>query len=115
MGSKPQFRPMHLGRKLRQIRVALGLTQSEILRPLGAEQHLTSSRISEYETGTRQPSIGILLAYASVAQIHLEILIDDEASLPDKLPGNFDFNRYKENSPSPSVARKGGDMTGPDL
>ena len=105
MGSKPQFRPVYLGRKLRQIRVAFGLTQSEMLGPLGAEKHLTSSRISEYETGIRQPSFGILLAYANVARVHLEILIDDEASLPDKLPGNFDFNRYKQRSLGPSGAR----------
>lgn len=103
MGSKPQFRPIHLGRKLRQIRLGFGLTQAEILEPLGAEKYLTSSRISEYETGTRQPSLGILLAYARLAQIHLEILIDDEATLPDRLPGNFDFDRYKtKTSPAPS-------------
>lgn len=96
MGSKPQFRPIHLGGKLRQIRLALGLTQSEVLGPLGAENHLSSSRISEYETGTRQPSLWILLAYARMARIHLEVLIDDEATLPDQLPGNFDFGRYKQ-------------------
>lgn len=96
MGSKPQFRPENLGPKLRQIRMAFGLTQSEMLGPLGAEQYLSSSRISEYESGTRQPSLWILFAYARVARVHLEILIDDEATLPDQLPGNFDFARYKQ-------------------
>lgn len=103
MGSKPQFKPVHLGGKLRQIRLAFGLTQTEMLERLRAERYLTSSRISEYETGTRQPSLGILLAYARLAQVHLEILIDDEAILPDQLPGNFDFDRYKtKTSPTPS-------------
>ena len=98
MGSKPPFRPIHLGRKLRQIRLAFGLSQTQILEPLGAEQYLTSARISEYETGSRHPSLWILLAYARMARIHLEILIDDEATLPDQLPGNFDFGRYRQNA-----------------
>ena len=100
MGSKPKFRPVHLGQKLRQIRIALNLTQSEMLEKLGAANHLSSSRISEFETGTRQPSLSILLAYARVARIHLEILIDDEAVLPPKLPGSFDFGRYKQKTGS---------------
>jgi len=37
-----------------------------------------------------------LLAYAYVARVHLEILIDDEATLPKNLPGNFNFARYKQ-------------------
>jgi hypothetical protein len=36
------------------------------------------------------------LAYARVARVHLETLIDDEATLPQKLPGNFNFARYKQ-------------------
>ena len=37
------------------------------------------------------------MAYARVAQIHLESLIDDGATLPDNLPGSFNFDRNKEN------------------
>lgn len=100
MGSKPQQRPTNLGRKLRQIRKALGLSQSEMSRQLAAEHsfHTARSRISEYESGAREPPLLILLAYARVARVHLESLIDDEATLSDKLPGNFDFSRYKLNS-----------------
>lgn len=94
MGSKSQHRPKNLGRKLLQIRKALGLSQSEMLRHLGAE-HFLRSRISEYESGAREPSLWILLAYGRVARVHLEALIDDEAALPDKLPSKFNFDRYK--------------------
>ena len=96
MGSKPQHRPNNLGRKLLQIRKGLGLSQSEMLQHLGAEHSVQTARISEYESGAREPSLWILLAYGRVAQVHLETLIDDEATLPSKLPGNFDFDRYKQ-------------------
>ena len=50
------------------------------------------------------------MAYARVAQVPLEILIDDEAVLPNRLPGNFVFARYKRKqgtqTPIPAAARK---------
>ena len=96
MGSKPRNRPKNLARKLLQIRKALGLSQSQMLRRLGAEHFFSVARISDYETNIREPSLWVLLAYAYVARVHLEILIDDEATLPKNLPGNFNFARYKQ-------------------
>jgi hypothetical protein len=66
-----------------------------MVRRLGAE-HSFRARISEYESGAREPSLWILLAYGRIARVHVEALIDDEASLPNKIPGNFDFDRYKQ-------------------
>jgi len=100
MPSKPQYRLKHLGPKLLQIRKALGLSQAQMLRHLGADPSIQTARISEYESGAREPSLRILLAYGRVAQVHLESLIDDEATLPDNIPGNFDFSRYKLGSSS---------------
>ena len=96
MGSKPKYRPKNLGGKLLQVRKALGLSQSAMLRRLGAEHSFSAARISEYETGVREPSLWLLLAYGRVARVHLEALIDDEATLPQKLPGNFNFARHKQ-------------------
>ena len=95
MGTKPRQRPENLGRKLLQIRNALGLSQSEMLRRLGVESFSSPARISEYESGIREPSLFLLLGYASVARVHLEYLIDDDALLPEKLPGTFDYRRSK--------------------
>ena len=97
MGAPPQQRPKNLGPKLRQIREALRLTQSEMSRHLAAVHSLKTdrSRISEYESGAREPPLAVLLAYGHVARIHLESLIDDDATLPDTIPGDFDFRRYK--------------------
>jgi transcriptional regulator with XRE-family HTH domain len=95
MGKKPRHRPENLGRKLLQIRNALELSQSEMLRRLGVEGLSSPARISEYESGVREPSLSMLLAYASVARVHLEYIIDDDALLPEKLPGTFNYNRLK--------------------
>ena len=100
MGTKPRQRPEKLGRKLLHIRHALGLSQSELLWRLGAENFSSPARISEYESGVREPSLFLLLGYASVARVHLEYLIDDEAVLPEKLPGTFDYQRFKQKSSS---------------
>ena len=94
MGTKPQYRPRQLPTKLLQIRRALGLSQSEMLRRLNADHSFSPARISEYESGTRTPSLLILIAYARAARVPLEILIDDEAVLPNRLPSNFNFARY---------------------
>ncbi|HEX7774392.1 MAG TPA: helix-turn-helix transcriptional regulator [Pyrinomonadaceae bacterium] len=101
MGSKPKYRPQNLAAKLLQIRKALGLSQSQMLQRLGVEHSLSAARISEYETGIREPSFWVLLAYGRVARVHLETLLDDEATLPQKLPGNFNFARYKQKPGSP--------------
>ena len=58
-----------LGEKLRQIREALGLSQSELLKRLGFEDDLVYNRISDYERGTREPPLPILLQYARVAGV----------------------------------------------
>ena len=96
MGAKSQHRPKNLARKLVQIRNALGLSQSEMLRRLGAQHSFSAARISEYETGAREPSLWMLLNYGRVARVHVESLIDDAATLPDKLPGNFNFRRVQQ-------------------
>lgn len=78
-------KPERLAEKLRQIRLALGLSQTEMLRRLRLEEDMQYARISEYETGQREPSLLTLLEYSRVAGIHLEVLADDEMDLPARL------------------------------
>src|SRR5687768_10440788 len=61
MGTKPQYRPKHLASKLLQIRKALGLSQTEMLRHLHVDHSFSPARLSEYESGTRTPSLFILM------------------------------------------------------
>jgi transcriptional regulator with XRE-family HTH domain len=81
-------KPERLAEKLRHIRITLGLSQTEMHRRLEADEFITYTQISKYESGLREPPLQILLRYARVAGIHLEVLADDELDLPEKLPGN---------------------------
>ncbi len=86
MGKKARQRPARLSEKLLQIRNALGLSQSEMLRQLGAEDLITYKQISKYELGVTEPPLLVLLRYARAANVSVEALIDDEMDLPAKLP-----------------------------
>ena len=79
-------RPSRLAEKLLQIRLALELSQTEMLYRLGVEDLISYNHISRYETGKREPALRILLAYARVANVSTDVLIDDELDLPARLP-----------------------------
>ena len=85
MGKRARQKPERLAEKLAQIRKALGLSQSEILKRLGVEDQIDYTAISKYELGRNEPSLIILLRYARVAGVHMEDLVDDELDLPTKL------------------------------
>ena len=84
MGTRARQRPERLGEKLRAIREALGLSQAGIFERL--EGMTSASQISEYETGKREPSLIILLQYARLAGVCVDVLIDDNLDLPAHLP-----------------------------
>ena len=88
-------RAERLAEKLLRVRLELGLSQTEMLRRLGAEEMVAYTRISEYERGLREPPLPILLRYARAAGVPTEVLIDDELDLPDKLPGPTDHAEIK--------------------
>lgn len=85
MGRGARLKQKHLAEKLRQIRLALGLSQTEMLYRLGVEDLITYHQISRYETGTHEPPLRILLRYARVANVSTDVLIDDDLDLPAKL------------------------------
>lgn len=88
MGKTPRPKPSRLPEKLLQIRLALRLSQNEMLRHLGLGDESFRSTISGYELGTREPPLPILLNYARVAGVYVDVLIDDGLDLPDKLPSS---------------------------
>jgi transcriptional regulator with XRE-family HTH domain len=93
MGTKPRAKPERLAEKLLRIRVALGLSQPEIVKRLGVEDQITFKQISKYEMGLREPTLIILLQYARIAGVSMETLADDKMDLPDKLPGKPKHSR----------------------
>src|SRR5436190_15631965 len=79
-------RPSRLAEKLLQIRNALGLSQTEMHRRLGVEDLIEYHSISKYELNKNEPPLVILLEYARLANVYVEVLIDDELDLPARLP-----------------------------
>ena len=88
-------RPKRLAEKLRQIRLELGFSQTDMHRRLETEEKILYTRISDYELDKNEPSLMIILAYARVAGVHVEDIIDDELDLPPKLPGNVRYQGLK--------------------
>lgn len=81
-------RSARLGEKLLAIRKALGLSQNGILRRLGLEDELTQAEWSAYERSVRIPSLPVLLMVAELAGVWMDVLVNDDLDLPDKLPAN---------------------------
>ena len=81
MGSKARPKPKYLGRKLRAIREEiLRMSQTEMSKALGLR--VDYSAVSQYELGTREPPLPILLKYARLAGISTDVLIDDDLRIP---------------------------------
>ena len=74
-------RPKHLAKKLLQIRRSLGVSQGELVRQLGVQALIEHTTISKYELNKNEPPLSILLAYARLAGIPVERIIDDELEL----------------------------------
>lgn len=89
-----------LGEKLLQIRMALELSQSQMLKRLGYEESVYYTRISDYERGNRVPPLPLVLEYARVARVHMEDIVDDELDLPAKLPGDVRYQGLKRTAAS---------------
>jgi transcriptional regulator with XRE-family HTH domain len=78
-------RPERLAEKLRRVRLKLGLSQTQMAEALG-QYGMTMHRgyISFYENEVRLPPLLVALAYAKLAKVSIDVLIDDELELPAK-------------------------------
>jgi transcriptional regulator with XRE-family HTH domain len=74
--------PKKLGKKMKQIRESLGMSQREIVKALNyKDTPLRASQISQYETGQREPTMMLVLAYARLANVPMEALVDDKIKI----------------------------------
>lgn len=88
MGRTRRPQPKKLRIKLREIRLKMELTQDEMakqLRKAGAERALHSGYVADFESGKREPSLFVILAYAKLMGISTDVLINDKMDLPEKL------------------------------
>jgi transcriptional regulator with XRE-family HTH domain len=88
MGRTARPKPYRLGEKLLKIRNSLDLSQDQMLERLGLAKWLYRSAVSGYELGTREPPLPVLLKYAEIAGVWVDVLINDELELPKKLPAD---------------------------
>jgi transcriptional regulator with XRE-family HTH domain len=78
---KPRSRPQHLASKLLSIRSKLGVSQIEMARILATGEHY--HRLSEYESGRREPNLLVLLAYSNLSGHSINELVDDKVKLSE--------------------------------
>ena len=105
MGQASRATSARLAEKLTQIRLALGLSQNELIRRMNLEEELTQARISAYERGVREPTLLVLLSYARVAGVYADALIDDDLDLPSTLPAKPKSEGIRRKSRLQSKAR----------
>lgn len=87
MGTSRRAQPERLAAKLSQIRQRLDLTQEQMVKRLkGTKTPIYVGHISGFEKGTREPSLPVLLRYARVAGVSMDVLVDDDLDLPEHLP-----------------------------
>jgi transcriptional regulator with XRE-family HTH domain len=86
MGSASRSKPRRLSVKLRRIRGALGMSQTEMGRLLGLDEEFGRNYVSGYERGTREPTLEVLLRYSEISRCWMNALVDDGVDLPETLP-----------------------------
>lgn len=86
MGRASREKPAHLADKILQIRTALDLSQNGMLRRLEIAEKGYRNYISDFENGVREPSLPVLLKYARLSGVSMDVLVDDELDLPQQLP-----------------------------
>jgi transcriptional regulator with XRE-family HTH domain len=80
MGRSRRNKPKKLGEKLFSIRTGLKMSQTQMARALELKVHY--SAVSNFELGTREPDLLIVLRYARLARVSMETIVDDDLSLP---------------------------------
>lgn len=84
--SRKRYVPARLGEKFLQIRAALNLTQQSMLERLALPPEFTQSNISAYERGTKEPPVFVIMKYAEVANVWMDVLVWDSLDLPHVIP-----------------------------
>jgi transcriptional regulator with XRE-family HTH domain len=83
MGRARRKKPERLAEKLLAIRKQLELSQLSLKEKLESNDYpIYKGDISNYELGKSEPPLVILLRYARLAKVVVDVLIDDEMDLP---------------------------------
>ncbi len=82
MGRAKRVTPGKLGEKLFKIREDLNLTLEQLIEKLDCpEIPLYPASVSMYESGKREPPLLVLLRYARLGNVTMEMLVDDNSKI----------------------------------
>ena len=79
---KPRLRELFT-RRLRQLRLAAGLSQRELGRRIGLLEEVESSRVTRYELGTSEPDFETAAKLARELGVPLAYLLADDETLAE--------------------------------
>lgn len=83
MGSASRMKPKKLGVKLKAIRKQFDYSFTQMAERLSDKKvAILRTDVSRYEKGIREPSLIVLLRYARLVGITLDVLADDEIKFP---------------------------------
>ena len=87
MGGAKRIRPKRLGEKLLFIRQSFDCSLTQMAERLSNEFFdVRRTDISRYESDNREPPLPVLLRYARLTGITIDVLADDEIELSDHFP-----------------------------
>lgn len=88
MGRSRRKRPARLAEKLLWIRQELALSQTQLIdRIQSPDYQLHKGDISNFELNKSEPQLTILLRYARLIGVAVDVLIDDELEIPKATVG----------------------------
>ncbi len=76
-----------------------------MIRHLGLREELFQGDGSAFELGNRIPDLRTLLLLANAVGVYVDVLIDDELDLPEKLPARPKSEGIRRKKPSRSKKR----------
>src|SRR5262249_11069736 len=104
MGLAARERPERLADKIYEIRLGLGLTQTQMRDHLELDYHV--AYISLWETGKSEPPLLVLLDYARCIGVWVDVLIDDALDLPPIKPISPPAQLKRQKSQKPQKRQK---------
>lgn len=79
---EPKLRTL-FAKRLKETRLAAGLSQRELGRRIGLQEEVVSSRVTRYERGTSEPDFATANKLANELGVPLAYLLADTESLAD--------------------------------
>lgn len=74
-----------LAKRIRTVRKSLGLTQAELGKKLGLDEHAASSRINHYEKSRHSPSYDFMLALAKLSDTPVSYFYEPNDLIADTI------------------------------